>query len=96
LHADHRVQQLYDPGRTICTSVIKNNAIAAAFLRNYRPPATSGSRSAKGCTLLTQLWFWLSVQKSNCTVIAAGLNSSVVGPRYIDVPGLHLIKKIIF
>lgn len=44
-------------------------------------------RSVKGCTLLMQqLWFWLLVQESNCTVVAAGLCSSVVRTRYINAP----------
>lgn len=81
----------HDPDRTNA-SIIKNNVKSAAFLRNYRPPATSGSRSAKGYTLLIQLWFWLFVQETNCTVVAAGLSSSVVRTRYIDVPVLHPIR----
>lgn len=84
---------MHDPGRTLCTSIIKNNVESAAFLRNYRPPATSGSRIVKGCTLLMQLWFWLFVQESNCTVVAAGFSSSVVKTRYIDVPVLHPIRE---
>lgn len=94
LCTDHSVQQVHDPGRTICTSIIENNVKSAAFLKNYGPPATSGSRSVKGRTLLMQLWFWLFVQESNCTVVAAGLSSSVVRTRYIDVSVLYPARKI--
>lgn len=61
LRADHRVQQVHDPGRSICTSLTKNNVKSADFLRNYRPPGSSASKPAKGCTLLMQIWFWLLV-----------------------------------
>lgn len=93
LWADHWVQQVHDPSRTICTSITKSNVKSAAFLRNYRPPGTSASKPANGHTLLMQVWFWRIVQESTCTAATAGLGSSAIRSREIDDPVLHPVSQ---
>lgn len=86
-------QQVPVPGRTICTSITKNNMRSAAFLRNFRPPGTSASKPAKGCTLLMQVWIWLFVQEFTCAVVAAGSGSSAMRLREAAVPVVHPISQ---
>lgn len=73
--------------------ITKNNVKSAAFLRNYRPPGTSPSKLAKGCTLLMHVWFWLFVQEFTCTAVTAGLGSSATRSRETGVPVLHPISQ---
>lgn len=93
LGADHQVQQVHDPGRTICTSLTKNNVEICSFPEELQPPGTSVSKPAKGCTLLMQFWFWLFVQEFTCTVVTAGSGSSAMRSKETNVPVLHPVSQ---